>query len=166
MLHIQPSMVSFSGELSKEYFEFRNRRETQVTHNNNIEGYFDHNYRLEVEDKGGWNILSGGQSWISFSISDHYAYVYTSAIIKCLRQKSRFTAGTPDSAMIRSYSLFSFAATVSGMKGVGPTSGVCISGGKGVKRKGGSWRVKLFANFSSLICGRFSTTPAKCFILD
>ena len=61
MLHIHPCMVSFSGRLSKKHFEFRNRRETQVTHNNHIEGYFDHNYRLEVEDKGGWNILSGGQ---------------------------------------------------------------------------------------------------------
>ena len=74
-------MVSFSGRLSKKYFEFRNRRETQVTHNNHIEGYFDPKYRLEAEDKGGWNILSGGQLWISFSISDHYAYVYTSVII-------------------------------------------------------------------------------------
>lgn len=60
----------FPGRLSKKYFEFRNRHETQVTHNNHIEGYFDHKYRLEVEHKGGWNILSGGQLWISFSISD------------------------------------------------------------------------------------------------
>ena len=76
---------------------------------------------------------------------------------------SHITCGTPDSATILSYSFFSCGA-VSGMEVFGPTRGVCIRGGNDVNLTIGSSRVRLVANFLSLICGRFSKTPARCSI--
>lgn len=80
-------------------------------------------------------------------------------------QWKHFTCGTPDSAMILSFSLFS-CTTFSGIDDFRPTREVSISGGSFAKRTGNSSRPWLVASFSSLICGEFSTTPAKCPILN